>query len=375
MGVIRVLLALSVVIAHSNPIFGIELVGGPVAVQAFYMISGFYMALILHEKYKKPSQYGLFISNRFLRIYPIYWFILLCSIGLGIIVGMDSGNFLGLEALKGDAASMSFSTKSAILWSHLVLFGQDVFMFLGLNLPSGNLEFTSNFWEHPAPAFKYLLVPQAWTIGVELMFYLIAPFLVRRRLRYLLLLMFASALLRILFYQQGFSHDPWSNRFFPFELFFFLAGSISYRIYRKADLYSLREPGIPLLFVCIAYLLLYSSLPFSAGLKAVLLYGLIFISMPFIFLALKTNRFDREIGEYSYTIYLSHVLIIGLLQAYDIQFLDLATTAIIGSFAFSYLIIRFISNPIEQIRQARVKKKKNYAHKITHTYPRETVKL
>ena len=51
MGLIRTLLAISVVLAHSSPIFGIKLVGGQVAVQAFYMISGFYMTLVLNEKY------------------------------------------------------------------------------------------------------------------------------------------------------------------------------------------------------------------------------------------------------------------------------------------------------------------------------------
>ena len=48
MGLLRLILAISVVIWHSSPIFGISLVGGQAAVQAFYIISGFYMALILN---------------------------------------------------------------------------------------------------------------------------------------------------------------------------------------------------------------------------------------------------------------------------------------------------------------------------------------
>ncbi|MDH6355821.1 peptidoglycan/LPS O-acetylase OafA/YrhL [Dysgonomonas sp. PH5-45] len=80
MGIIRLLLAISVVINHSTAIFGCRLVGGAVAVQAFYIISGFYMAMILTEKYVGKGSYKLFISNRFLRLYPIYWAILLVVI-------------------------------------------------------------------------------------------------------------------------------------------------------------------------------------------------------------------------------------------------------------------------------------------------------
>ena len=50
MGIIRFLLAISVVIAHTSSVYGFKLVGGQIAVQAFYMISGFYMTLILNEK-------------------------------------------------------------------------------------------------------------------------------------------------------------------------------------------------------------------------------------------------------------------------------------------------------------------------------------
>src|SRR5450759_4624800 len=74
MGIIRVLLALSVVAAHFGGIWNLRFVGGQVAVQSFYIISGFYMSLILNEKYVgKNKSYKLFITNRFLRLYPIYW--------------------------------------------------------------------------------------------------------------------------------------------------------------------------------------------------------------------------------------------------------------------------------------------------------------
>ena len=91
MGMIRFLLALSVVAAHGAVIWKFNLVGGQIAVQAFYIISGFYMSLIINEKYiGKNNSYKLFITNRFLRLYPIYWTVFLGTILTWIIVSVIS---------------------------------------------------------------------------------------------------------------------------------------------------------------------------------------------------------------------------------------------------------------------------------------------
>ena len=65
MGTIRLLLAISVVIAHSNPFFGQRLWEGEIAVELFFIISGFYMALILNEKYNTTEKTVIFYQNRF----------------------------------------------------------------------------------------------------------------------------------------------------------------------------------------------------------------------------------------------------------------------------------------------------------------------
>lgn len=58
MGLIRILLAISVIASHSDALFGFNFVGGGLAVQAFFMISGFYMALILSGKYNASANWG-----------------------------------------------------------------------------------------------------------------------------------------------------------------------------------------------------------------------------------------------------------------------------------------------------------------------------
>jgi peptidoglycan/LPS O-acetylase OafA/YrhL len=47
MGILRLILAIAVVIAHSSYFFSFKFTGGIVAVETFFIISGFYMTMIL----------------------------------------------------------------------------------------------------------------------------------------------------------------------------------------------------------------------------------------------------------------------------------------------------------------------------------------
>src|SRR5262245_57884456 len=86
MGTFRVVLALAVMIAHIATMVGPSIVNreslhiliwSGQAVFAFFIISGFYMALIINEKYAKlPNGTSRFYLNRALRLYPIHWVVL-----------------------------------------------------------------------------------------------------------------------------------------------------------------------------------------------------------------------------------------------------------------------------------------------------------
>src|SRR6201995_5837701 len=87
MGLLRFWLAMAVVFEHTALFMGdpgrfpyhLRLLNGQTAVQSFYIISGFYISLILNEKYVGRGSGWLFLSNRFLRIYPVYWLMLLLT--------------------------------------------------------------------------------------------------------------------------------------------------------------------------------------------------------------------------------------------------------------------------------------------------------
>ena len=85
MGILRTILALAVVVYHSYKFFGLRMCGGQVAVETFYIISCFYMALILNEKYVGVGSYKKFILSRFYRIFPVYWIILILALLLSLV--------------------------------------------------------------------------------------------------------------------------------------------------------------------------------------------------------------------------------------------------------------------------------------------------
>lgn len=358
MGLIRVLLAISVVIAHSSKVFGFGLVGGQIAVQAFYIISGFYMTLILKEKYiGKNDSYKLFISNRLLRLYPIYWTVFLLTILLSLVIFLySSGNSLGrLQPYYDNIHSMNFGSIFFLILSNIIMFFQDIVMFLGIDITSGELFFTTNFRNTSPPLYSFLIVPQAWTIGVEITFYLVAPFIVRKNIWFVSTLILVSLLLRVVLYRYGLNHDPWTYRFFPTELLFFLLGTVAYHFYKKITGLNLKKLHLKMIYFSIViFTIFYSWFPIPY--KMYIYFIFFFISIPFVFILSKNWTKDRYIGELSYPIYISHIFILTLVNRMNIhQEVGLGFVTITCSIFFSILLNELIAKKIEKIRQSRVK--------------------
>ena len=69
MGTLRVILALSVAVWHI-PGELTRWIDGSIGVIFFFIISGFYMALVINEKYRDAS--AVFYQARIMRIFPPY---------------------------------------------------------------------------------------------------------------------------------------------------------------------------------------------------------------------------------------------------------------------------------------------------------------
>lgn len=207
MGILRFLLAMSVIIAHSSPIFGSNYVGGIIAVKSFYIISGFYMSLILNEKYIfKNDSYKLFISNRVLKIYPMYWLVFLLTIFFYLFFYFlnpnAEGNLINRFVHYAASGEMNLLPYLCLILVNIFIVGQDSLLFMGLN-SNGDFYFSQNFRETNPQLYNFLAIPQAWTISLELVFYLLAPFLVRKKLRVIIPLFLLSFILKMFFLRLG----------------------------------------------------------------------------------------------------------------------------------------------------------------------------
>lgn len=356
MGILRLLLALNVVIAHAGGnLFKITSIGGVMAVETFFMISGFYMCLILSEKYKGLKNYGLFISNRTLRLYPIYYIVLILTVACFFIF-----NKIGINAFAYDYWIENFDLLSPfpvlfILLTLISIVGQDILCFITTNA-SGNFIFTENFFKAPLNINGFNFLPQAWTLSLEMMFYFMAPFLVKLKTKYLLVIAIFALLLRFKLYSMGFNHDPWNYRFFPLEIMFFIIGMVSYRLYTKHLNFNLPvNTGRFIVFTLITYLILFQYIPIEYHIQKWSFYTAMIFLIPILFNITKENKFDREIGELSYPVYIGHLLIINILNLllpHNPKYLPLLAIGL--SIIFALCLNKYIANPIELYRQKRI---------------------
>jgi peptidoglycan/LPS O-acetylase OafA/YrhL len=205
MGTVRFLLATAVVLGHAGYI---GFLPPYYAVQAFFMISGFYMAMV-SGRYAGATL--IFYLNRYSRLVVTYWIV--ASVTL-IVVAIHPVDVLPIGA-KLREGTIGLATVW-LTFTNVFMFGQDAVAFFTIG---------------GEPASNWLLVPQGWSLGAELWFYLLVPFLAPRSTRFLLMLALASIAARAVVIAWDRPFYPWQQRFFPAELFFFLAGMISYRCY------------------------------------------------------------------------------------------------------------------------------------------------
>ncbi|MDF2858574.1 MAG: hypothetical protein K0Q87_4425 [Neobacillus sp.] len=360
LGLLRTLLALAVVIAHTSSIFGYKIVDAVIAVQGFYIISGFYMALILNEKYVNNAH--LFYTNRFLRLYPIYFVILLSTLLLAIASYFHNGQWGGMHYI---VQGYKYDNVSALTWiftvvTNLTIVGQDWVPFLAFDSINGNMFLTSHYYKEAHAMYKFMLLPQTWTIGLEIMFYVLAPWLVKRNYKIIVGVIGLSFGVRVYLRSIGLAIDPWNYRFFPSELALFLMGVLAYKYYNKHKTSLLQSKISPMVtMVVIVLTLVFNYIPLNYALKQWGYYFLIMISLPFIFSYSQNSCIDRYIGDLSYPIYMAHsfviLAIIAIYPANWSQQTVFGFVTVIFSIILAAIIMRYVQAPIEHIREKRVK--------------------
>jgi peptidoglycan/LPS O-acetylase OafA/YrhL len=339
-------LAFAVVGSHTEIFNGVKILSGGEAVQLFFIISGFYMALILSKKYHSAK---LFYSNRFLRLYPTYALILFGTVLWFLITWVYTHQRPPPFWVASANAKMQLWQWLALQFSNLSMVGLDVPAMFSWKEGHGFLFLYGD--TEPTPdganwAGNFAWIGQAWSIGTEIWFYLLAPFIVRRAVAIQAAVAIASCALMLVMQKMS----PLSFFFFPANLWFFLSGSLLFQFYRSRYFSAPKWCGV-LALVYVVVACCWVGTVDNPIIRTLILIS-IALSIPLLFHTFSNASWDTAVGNLSYPVYLVHVLIIDILIATLHVYHLLVVIAV--SIVAAILIVRFLENPIDKYRQRRV---------------------
>lgn len=242
---------------------------GSMAVMCFYLVAGYVMTYSFKSNFEgRLGNIGSFYVDRLFRVYPLY---LLSLLMIYVLVRATGYGVLYLDG------------KSMLV--NLTMFG--------LNL-------------HPQ-----IMNPATWSLGTEVQFYLLLPFMVRFKwLKYSLL-----PLSYAVFVAASLGHldtVQWGYKYLPGTLFFFILGSILQDASGKPA-----ERRVLTAIVAIACmhlaLLSFSARNITAPYSFEALAGLALGSIALVVLGRakpQQRELDNWLGSLSYPIFLSHVCVL-----------------------------------------------------------------
>lgn len=256
------------------------------AVVVFYAISGYVMAGLLAKHYAEPSRTLRFYGDRILRIYPQYVFYATAAAVWLFTIGHPTA-FLNLPARPEDG------------FNNLLIVPLNFFMFNGSD--------------------RFTLVPPAWSLGAELLFYLLAP-LLWRSARLALVLGAGSLGVQAMAWHGLLQTDWWGYRLLPGVLWVFLLGMAMQRAQSSHPLVLCRAVmAWPFMVALVAIYLAWRGLLAQPYHREVLL-GLAW-GLPLIHLLSRWapashlwQWLEPRLGNWSYGIFLNHFLLMWVLD-------------------------------------------------------------
>jgi peptidoglycan/LPS O-acetylase OafA/YrhL len=367
MGILRAFLAFSVLAWHIRPAGydRLTLLDGGVAVIVFFIISGFYMSMVVNEKYLHlENGRRRFFINRLLRIFPAYFAAMILQ---QVVFSLD-----GVKTVFTGTLGLSHLTQISLIGMNLMKFGQDYWQTLVEHIQTNGILGRTDqvqIWASHIfgdKAFIYqpgtLLVGQGWSLASELTYYLIAPLIAGMAWYYTGLIGVASFAVRIAFFVTlGSAYmGCWRTKFFPALIIFFILGHFSYQIYRRILNWKHRKI-LENLTVTLWIGLLVSTIWRQGLLVGVeydstldwIFYSFTVVSIPFLFSKTMDSRFDNLVGEFAYPIYLLHPIAIQIAFAHKlsshqtIHYIQLIGVCLL----MSYGMIISIERPINRLRQ------------------------
>lgn len=313
MGTYRLILALLVAISHMGvSIFGVN--EGVIAVISFLMISGFVMTALINGHYRNAQDIPAFYLDRLLRLQPQYLFYLALTLTYFFTVGID------------DPLFNSATLESIIL--NVLIIPANFYMTETLN--------------------ARVIIPPAWSLGLEACFYLTIPILVAFRLRHLALVI--SLIIFLFAYSTVIDTNLFGYRFLPGTLFMFLLGSFLCDAGRHGKLIILSTYS--LCCSLLAATIIFNTYRVPYNIETLLGVAL---GLPIIYLLKKRKygKLDQTLGNISYGVFLNHFLLLWIWKELGLSISSPSqmTALIMTSITLAWASYQFIEKPAIQIRK------------------------
>lgn len=283
MGILRYVLALLVVLTHTGTNIG-GFIQGVAAVVIFFLISGFVMTALIEKNYPTLDKVSGFLLDRAMRLFPQFLFYL-------VLTSVLMHFFVPTNALPPELDV----TKWDVVLNYLML-------------PMGYYMYVRQG--------QWLLMPQGWSLGLELTFYLVLPFILIFRLRGP-----AFVLSCVIFVAAGIGVIPtntWSYRLLPGTLFIFLCGSYMFDGLPKARRIALWS-AVAICGVLLAGSKLLPQLGWEEN-SAVYVGVLVGVPLVYWLTSARSGKVDAFFGNLSYGIYLNHFFLMWLSEYLGFKF-------------------------------------------------------
>ena len=323
LGTLRLILALAVALSHADfRIAGLN--PGVIAVTGFYLVSGYVMTGLLQRHYPDARHAGGFYLDRGLRLMPQYLFYLL----LALVWFLAD---LSPAPAASQAYFLSRMPDAVDLLNNLAVIPLNYFMWNG--------------------ADRYTLIPPAWSLGAEMQFYLLAPFVLLwpRRLLGLGLLGFGVYLLAVF----GQVNSDWFGyRLLPGVLTFFLLGALLRHLHQHTR----HRAALALVAAVVLGSLLIGALARAHGslnqpYNQETLLGLILIFPLLHGLARRPRRgWDEHAGDLSYGLFLNHFLILWVVFPAGVSVAQLPLFLLLG-LLLAFVSQRYVERPVLALRK------------------------
>ena len=338
LGSLRLILSLLVIDAHYEVFrryaqpwlverFGVDRLAyvgeGGVAISGFFVISGYVIAYVLARKYDTATWRGIgsFYLGRALRIYPLYLLVFAA--------------FWIARASVGDAPVMS----PGQLRDNLLLIPYAIYGLVRDQNQFGSLQLSTQ-----------LLIPPSWTLAIDLLLYLLAPFLVVRRTP----LWIAWCIGLACFAGFVVALDPrppvWFGYLYSTPLPYVFAFTCGALVFHHRDRFA---PGVTWLVFAMLVLLWITFAPLGAPNTS--LNQLIAILALTVLVACLSRygsgkRVDRLFGDLTYATYLLHLPLLLLLERVGIAAAH--AWAFVSTYAIATLLLYTLEYPLDRFRDA-----------------------